>query len=113
MRNAVKIPISMMNMKRRPNRSASPPSAVAPIRMPKRVAAPTTPCCTASSPNSSAISRNATPVMKTTRPSKNLPAAASHQMRHCMAVIGETATSVPSRQMGASSMYCWTVFVCN
>lgn len=31
----------------------------------------------------------ATPVVKTTMPSKNLPAAASPQMSHCMLVIGE------------------------
>ena len=51
-----------------------------------------------------AISGSATPVMKTTRPSKNLPAAASVQMRHCMPVIGVERRAVPSAQIGVSSM---------
>ena len=42
--------------------------------------------------------------MKTTKPSKNLPAVASHQIRHCMAVIGAVGTAVPSCQAGNSSM---------
>jgi hypothetical protein len=42
--------------------------------------------------------------MKTTRPSKNLPAAASVQIRHCMAVIGAHDTGVPSDQTGVSSI---------
>jgi hypothetical protein len=54
--------------------------------------------------NSSAISGKATPVMKTTRPSKNLPAAASVQMRHCMLVMGVDSTGVPSAHSGVSSM---------
>ena len=54
--------------------------------------------------NSRAIRGVATPVMKTTRPSKNLPAAASDQMRHCIAVMGVEATAVPSAQTGLSSM---------
>ena len=54
--------------------------------------------------NSSAISGMATPVTKTTRPSKNLPEAASVQMRHCMAVIGVDWRAVPSAQTGISSI---------
>ena len=77
---------------------------MAPIRMPNRLAAPTTPCWKRSRWNSSAISGIATPVMKTTRPSKNLPAAASIQMRHCMAVIGAQESGVPSDQTGVSSI---------
>jgi hypothetical protein len=42
------------------------------------------------------MSGNATPVMKTTKPSKNFPAAASDQMRHCMPVIGADFSLVPS-----------------
>ena len=55
-------------------------------------------------PNSLAIKGRATPVMKTTSPSKNLPAAASHQMRRCMDVIGTISTGVPSRHAGVSSI---------
>jgi hypothetical protein len=62
------------------------------------------PCCAVVSPKSLPISGRATPVMKTTKPSKNLPAVASHQIRHCMAVIGADGTAVPSRQAGTSSM---------
>jgi hypothetical protein len=72
--------------------------------MPKRLAAPTTPCWSAFVLNSTAMRGMATPVIKTTIPSKNLPAAASHQILHCMAVIGVDATSVPSAQRGVSSM---------
>ena len=50
--------------------------------------------------NSRAISGSATPVMNTTKPSKNLPAAASAQMRHCIAVIGADFRLVPSGQIG-------------
>jgi hypothetical protein len=42
--------------------------------------------------------------MKTTRPSKNLPAAASVQIRYCMPVIGAHESGVPSAQTGVSSM---------
>jgi hypothetical protein len=42
--------------------------------------------------------------MNTTKPSKNLPAVASHQMRHCIAVIGAIGTGVPSCQTGTSSI---------
>jgi hypothetical protein len=42
--------------------------------------------------------------MKTTTPSKNFPAAASDQMRHCIDVIGAPETGVPSAQTGISSM---------
>jgi len=31
-------------------------------------------------------------------------------MRHCMPVIGDDFTLVPSDQIGSSSIYCWTVF---
>ena len=55
-------------------------------------------------PNSSLMSGMATPVMNTTSPSKNLPAAASDQMRHCMAVMGVADTGVPSRHCGVSSI---------
>ena len=55
-------------------------------------------------PNSAPMSGRATPVMNTTRPSKNLPAAARLQIRHCMAVMGAAGTTVPSRQMGVSSI---------
>jgi hypothetical protein len=54
--------------------------------------------------NSSAISGSATPVMNTTKPSKNLPAAARMRMRHCIAVIGVMSTAVPSAQTGCSSI---------
>src|SRR5262249_46155984 len=47
---------------------------------------------------------SATPVMKTTLPSKNLPAEASSQIRHCLAVIATNVAGVPSRQDGVSSM---------
>jgi hypothetical protein len=43
--------------------------------------------------------------MKTTNPSKNFPAVASVQMRHCIDVIGASLTCVPSGQLGVSSMY--------
>jgi hypothetical protein len=55
--------------------------------------------------NSGVMSGNATPVIKTTKPSKNLPVAASDHMRHCMLVIGEDLRFVPSAQTGNSSMY--------
>jgi hypothetical protein len=72
--------------------------------MPNSVAALTRPCSVAVMLNSRAIRGVATPVMKTTRPSKNLPAAASAQIRHCIAVMGVEATAVPSAQTGLSSM---------
>jgi hypothetical protein len=50
------------------------------------------------------ISGSATPVMNTTSPSKNLPADASSQIRHCMAVIGMKSVGVPSGQAGVWSM---------
>ena len=77
---------------------------MAPTRMPNRLAAPTTPCCTGVMLNSFAMSGKAMPVMKTMRPSKNLPAAASHQMRHCMSVIGVFGSVVPSNHTGVSSI---------
>ena len=76
----------------------------APTRIPNRLAALITPCCVFVISNSSAISGIATPVMNTTRPSKNLPAAASVQMRHCIAVIGVDWSAVPSAQIGVSSI---------
>lgn len=54
--------------------------------------------------NSRTIRGSATPVMKTTSPSKNLPAVARIQMRHCITVIGVKFTSVLSAQNGVSSM---------
>ena len=48
-----------------------------------------TPFSVAPKANSCAISGSATPVVNTTTPSKNLPAAARPQMSHCMLVIGE------------------------
>jgi hypothetical protein len=62
---------------------------VAPIRIPNREATATTPFSVAPNANSCPIRGKATPVVKTTMPSKNLPAAASPQMSHCMLVIGE------------------------
>ena len=68
------------------------------------LAALTMPCCILVILNSSAISGSATPVIKTTRPSKNLPAAASVQIRHCIAVMGVERRDVPSAQTGVSSI---------
>ncbi len=62
------------------------------------------PFSVAPNPNSCAISGSATPVVNTTTPSKNLPAAASHQMNHCILVMGENDTAVASAQTGVSSM---------
>jgi hypothetical protein len=42
--------------------------------------------------------------MNTTKPSKNLPDAASAQMRHCIPVIGVDFNEVPSDQIGTSSI---------
>ena len=42
--------------------------------------------------------------MKTIIPSKNLPAAAKPQIRHCILVSGTEAAAVPSGQRGVSSM---------
>ena len=78
--------------------------------MPNSVAAAMTPFSVTPSPNCRSISGSATPVMKTTTPSKNLPAAASPQISHCISVIGEYRTGVASAQTGVSSMYSWTVF---
>jgi|GEM_PF-4070024 len=47
--------------------------------------------------------------MNTTSPSKNVPAVASSQMRHCMGVIGANGAGVPSAQPGVSSMQAWTL----
>src|ERR1700761_7071422 len=55
------------------------------------------------------MSGRATPVMKTTKPSKNLPAAASIQMSLCIWVMGVEGRAVPSGQTGSSSMYSCTV----
>src|SRR6266545_1906110 len=68
--------------------SARPPSAMAPTMMPARGAALTMPFLAGESPKSFTISGRATPVRNTTSPSKNLPAEASSQIRHCMPVIG-------------------------
>src|SRR5262249_692745 len=81
-----------------------PPSVVAPMRMPNNEAAATTPFSVAPRANSSAISGKATPVVKTKMASKNLPAAASHQMNHCILVMGAWPTGVASAQSGVSSM---------
>ena len=96
--------ISMMNIRLRPNWSDMPPSSTAPIRMPSRLAALMKPSSAGPISNSRAISGSATPVMKTTKPSKNLPTAASDQMRHCIVVIGADGSGVPSGQIGRSSM---------
>ena len=42
--------------------------------------------------------------MKTTSPSKNLPAVASSQMRVCMRVMATETVGVPSGQCGVWSM---------
>jgi hypothetical protein len=42
--------------------------------------------------------------MNTTKPSKNLPAAASVQMRFCIAVSSTVGSTVPSGHIGRSSM---------
>ena len=68
------------------------------------------PFCASPRWNSMAISGSATPVMKTTSPSKNFPAVASPQICHCMIVIGTCGMVVPSGQTGVSSIYSWTVF---
>ena len=88
----------------RPNRSDNPPSPTAPTRMPNSVAELTKPSWLGVIWKPREISGNATPVMNTTTPSKNLPAAASVQMRHCIAVIGVDGSGVPSGQSGRSSM---------
>src|SRR5260221_530832 len=77
--------------------------------MPNNEAAAMTPFSVAPKANSFAISGKATPVVKTTMPSKNLPAAASHQMNHCILVMGPWWTGVASAQTGVSSMYSWTL----
>ena len=41
--------------------------------------------------------------MKITNPSKNFPAVASNQIRHCMPVSGAQGTPVPSGHTGVSS----------
>ena len=77
---------------------------MAPIMMPASEAAPTMPFSAGDRPNSSTISGRATPVMKTTSPSKNLPAVASSQMRVCMRVMATDTVGVPSGQCGVWSM---------
>src|SRR5216684_2246397 len=77
--------------------------------MPNSVDAAITPFSVTPKANSFAISGSATPVVKTTMPSKNLPAAASPQISHCMLVREEYLTGVASAQTGVSSMYSWTV----
>ena len=72
--------------------------------IPASAAALTNPLPAGDRPNSVTISGNATPVMNTTSPSKNLPAVASTQMRHCMLVIGTDTVGVPSGQNGVWSM---------
>ena len=86
-----------------------PPSVTAPIRMPNSEAAPMTPCSAEPRWNSSENSGSATPVMNTTKPSKNFPAAASDQINHCMPVIGTDGTLVPSGHCGRSSIQPCTV----
>ncbi len=56
------------------------------------------------------ISGTVTPPMNTTNPSKNLPKAASVQMRHCIPVMGVDFSAVPSGHTGNSSIYSCTVF---
>jgi hypothetical protein len=100
-RNAQKMIISAMNISLRPNRSDIPPRHTAPTKMPIRLAALMKPFCAGPMPNWREISGSATPVMKTT---KNFPAAASAQIRHCMPVIGTESTRVPSGHIGRSSI---------
>jgi hypothetical protein len=47
--------------------------------------------------------------MNTTNPSKNLPNAASVQIRRCIAVMGVDFKEVPSAHTGNSSIYSCTV----
>src|ERR1700733_402106 len=61
----------------RPKCSDRLPRPTAPIKIPHRLAAVTKPFCVGPISNWRAIRGRATPVMKTTKPSKNLPAAAS------------------------------------
>ena len=82
---------------------------MAPIMMPARAAALTMPFSSGDRANSLTISGRATPVMNTTSPSKNLPAVASSQMRHCMRVMETDGVGVPSGQRGVSSIYPWTL----
>jgi hypothetical protein len=103
-RNAQKMIISAMNISLRPNRSDIPPRHTAPTKMPIRLAALMKPFCAGPMPNWREISGSATPVIKTTKPSKNFPAAASAQIRHCMPVIGTESTRVPSGHIGRSSI---------
>jgi hypothetical protein len=103
-RNAVKMIISTTNIDLRPKRSERLPRPTAPIRIPHRLAAVTKPFCAEPISNWRAIRGRATPVIKTTKPSKNFPAAASIQMRRCIFVIGTEGRLVPSGQMGRSSM---------
>jgi hypothetical protein len=42
--------------------------------------------------------------MKTTIPSKNLPAQARPKIRHCIGVTGASGAPVPSGHSGTSSM---------
>ena len=77
--------------------------------MPARLAEVTRPASPALSANSRVISGTVTPPMNTTKPSKNLPDAASAQMRHCMPVMGVDFSVVPSDHTGNSSIYSCTV----
>jgi len=72
--------------------------------MPSRLTALTIPFSVEPISNSRAISGRATPVMNTTKPSKNFPAAARVQMRRCIPVIGTLGSAVPSGQIGRSSI---------
>src|ERR1700728_4256640 len=92
-----------MNMDLRPKRSDKLPRPTAPMRIPHKLAALMKPFWAGVISNCRAISGKATPVMKTTKPSKNLPAAASIQMRHCMVVLGLDFSLVPSGHIGSSS----------
>ena len=73
--------------------------------MPARLAEVTRPASAAPRWNSRVISGTVTPPMNTTKPSKNLPNAASVQIRHCMPVIGVDLSEVPSDHTGNSSIY--------
>ena len=99
-RKTQKITISTMNMRLRPNLSDRPPRTTAPIRMPNRLAALMKPSWAGPMPNLRAISGSATPVMNTTKPSKNFPTAASDHISHCIDVIGTDGREVPSGHIG-------------
>jgi hypothetical protein len=46
------------------------------------------------------------------KPVKNLPAAASDQISHCILVIGGALSKVPSTHIGSSSMWSRAVLAC-